>query len=174
MNDMQWGGIGDPEGPFMAKGSNEGLAADGGQDNAPIPPEEAIAVAEGLFWAYVRDLRAHHAELEAQGIFVHMDSVKPGVMNDKNPGTSIDITHVIDVLNAQNQAGLKTMATVIGRGTVEPSLVVNFWPGCSRIDCFNSVCFAVSFFSSRSLTTSRWATVWTSSISGFLLVGEVV
>ncbi len=68
MNDMQWGGIGDPEGPFMAKGSSEGLAADGGQDNAPIPPEEAIAVAEGLFWAYVRDLRAHHAELEAQGM----------------------------------------------------------------------------------------------------------
>lgn len=68
MNDMQWGGIGDPEGPFMAKGSSEGLAADGGQDNAPIPPEEAIAVAEGLFWAYVRDLRAHHAELEAKGM----------------------------------------------------------------------------------------------------------
>lgn len=48
--------------------------------------------------------------------FVHWDSVEPKILNDKNPGMGVDITSVIETLNAQNQAGLKTMATVIGRG----------------------------------------------------------
>lgn len=57
----------------------------------------------------VQDIRADTA-------FVHMDSVEPGIMNEKSPGAGIDISKVIETLNAQNQAGLKTMATVIGRG----------------------------------------------------------
>lgn len=48
--------------------------------------------------------------------FVHTDSVTTSVMNDKGPGTAFDVKSIIDVLNAQNQAGLKTMATIIGRG----------------------------------------------------------
>jgi hypothetical protein len=48
--------------------------------------------------------------------FAHFDSVEPSMINDKNPGAGMDITSVIEVLNAQNQAALKTMATVIGRG----------------------------------------------------------
>jgi hypothetical protein len=47
---------------------------------------------------------------------VHFDSTKPRIMNEKSPGVGMDISSVIDVLNSQNQAGLKTMATVIGRG----------------------------------------------------------
>jgi hypothetical protein len=47
---------------------------------------------------------------------VHFDSVEPSMINEKNPGAGLDITSVIEVLNAQNQAALKTMATVIGRG----------------------------------------------------------
>lgn len=50
-------------------------------------------------------------------VFVHTDSIEPGIINDKAPGVGIDISSVIETLNAQNQAGLKTMATVIGRGT---------------------------------------------------------
>lgn len=48
--------------------------------------------------------------------FVHTDSVEVGTTNEKTPGVAIDIGPVIAVLNAQNQAGLKTMATIIGRG----------------------------------------------------------
>lgn len=48
--------------------------------------------------------------------FVHTDSIEPKILNEKNPGMGVDITSVIEVLNAQNQAALKTMATVIGRG----------------------------------------------------------
>jgi hypothetical protein len=49
--------------------------------------------------------------------FVHWDSAKPEILNDKNPGASMDIQPVINVLNAQNQAALKTMPTVLGRGS---------------------------------------------------------
>lgn len=48
--------------------------------------------------------------------FVHTDSIKPGMLNEKSPGMAIDISAVIDALNAQNQAGLRTMATILGRG----------------------------------------------------------
>jgi hypothetical protein len=48
--------------------------------------------------------------------FVHTDSVKPEIINDKNPGAGIQIQNVIDVLNAQNQAALKVMPSVVGKG----------------------------------------------------------
>jgi len=47
---------------------------------------------------------------------VHTDSTEVKIINDKNPGLGVDISHVINVLNGQNQAALKTMATIIGRG----------------------------------------------------------
>lgn len=48
--------------------------------------------------------------------FIHWDSVEASIINDDNPGVGIDISKVIDVLNAQNQAALKVMSTIIGRG----------------------------------------------------------
>lgn len=67
MNDMEWRGIGDPEGPFVA-GTNPARA-----DMKPVASavnemdaSEAIAVAEGLFWSYVKDLKRHEAALEAR------------------------------------------------------------------------------------------------------------
>ena len=56
------------------------------------------------------------ATLRADQAFAHFDSVEPSVINDKKPGAEANIGGVIEVLNAQNQAALKTMATVIGRG----------------------------------------------------------
>ena len=54
--------------------------------------------------------------LRADQIFVHTDSIETGMMNEKAAGVTMDITAVIQTLNSQNQAGLKTMATIIGRG----------------------------------------------------------
>lgn len=54
--------------------------------------------------------------LKSGAPFVHWDSVKPNILNDKNPGAAMDIRPVIDVLNQQQQAALKTMPTVLGRG----------------------------------------------------------
>lgn len=38
------------------------------------------------------------------------------VFNDRNPSNSLNIESIIKVLNAMNQAGLRTVATVLGRG----------------------------------------------------------
>lgn len=56
------------------------------------------------------------SNLKSGDPFVHWDSAKPTVLNDRSPGAALDIRPVIDVLNAQNQAALKTMPTVLGRG----------------------------------------------------------
>ncbi len=48
--------------------------------------------------------------------FVHSDSTTASMLNEKNPGLGIDINSIIDVLNGQNQAALKVMGTLIGRG----------------------------------------------------------
>lgn len=61
-------------------------------------------------------IRAAFENVRADQAFIHWDSVQPSILNDKNPGVGIDVSSVIETLNAQNQAGLKTMATVIGRG----------------------------------------------------------
>ncbi len=62
------------------------------------------------------NLRNTLSSLQPNQIFVSTDSVEVGTMNDKMPGMAIDITPVISAMNAQNQAGLKTMATILGRG----------------------------------------------------------
>jgi hypothetical protein len=48
--------------------------------------------------------------------FIHYDSIEPGMLNEKAPGVALNIDSVINALNAQNQAGLRTMATILGRG----------------------------------------------------------
>jgi hypothetical protein len=67
--------------------------------------------------ARLNEVRSSFEGIRADQAFVHWDSVEPSILNDKNPGLGIDISSIIDTLNAQNQAGLKTMATVIGRGS---------------------------------------------------------
>ena len=67
MNDMEWRGVCDPEGPFVA-GQNPPRtdAKPVTSAAAEVDPNEAIAVAEGLFWSYVKDLKRHEAALEAR------------------------------------------------------------------------------------------------------------
>lgn len=86
---------------------------------ANAPPsvrDDANAMNE---WAQKRlsETANQYAALRADGTFTHFDSITAKVLNEKSPGASMDISGVIDTLNAQNQAGLKTMATVIGRGS---------------------------------------------------------
>lgn len=63
------------------------------------------------------EIRSVIEGLRADQPLIHFDSVEASILNDKNPGASLDIKEVIETLNAQNQAALKTMATVIGRGS---------------------------------------------------------
>lgn len=48
--------------------------------------------------------------------FVHTNSVEAKLLNEKAPGATLNIDSIINTLNAQNQAGLRAMATVLGRG----------------------------------------------------------
>lgn len=54
--------------------------------------------------------------MRADSAWVHTDAVEAKILNEKGPSTTLNVEKIIEVLNAQNQAGLKTMATVIGRG----------------------------------------------------------
>lgn len=58
------------------------------------------------------------ANIRPDQAFVHTDSVEVSMLNEKNPGMALDIEPIIEALNAQNQAGLRTMATILGRGTM--------------------------------------------------------
>ena len=64
----------------------------------------------------LREIGSTFSTMRADQAFVHFDSVEAKIINDKNPGATLDIKPIIDTLNAQNQAALKTMATIIGRG----------------------------------------------------------
>jgi len=54
--------------------------------------------------------------LRPDSALVHFDSVEPKIINDKNPAAALDVSKIIETLNAANQAALKVMSTVIGRG----------------------------------------------------------
>jgi hypothetical protein len=56
------------------------------------------------------------ATMRPDQAFIHWDSIEPGMINDTKPGLALNIDSIINTLNAQNQAALKVMATVIGRG----------------------------------------------------------
>lgn len=56
------------------------------------------------------------AAVNPQQVYAHFDSVEASVINEKNPASALQIAELIDTLNAQNQAALKVVATVIGRG----------------------------------------------------------
>lgn len=49
--------------------------------------------------------------------FAHTSAIKPSMLNDKNPGAALQVTDLVETLNAQNQAALKVVATVLGRGS---------------------------------------------------------
>ena len=83
------------------------------------PP--ACQADESLMKQYITDrfteIKNKVQNLRPDEVFVTTDATEPGVMNADMPGMTINVDSVIEVLNGQNQAALKTMATLIGRGT---------------------------------------------------------
>lgn len=84
--------------------------------NAPANEQQDEALMTTWLQARMSEIATTVSTLSVDQTFVHTDSVEPGMMNEKAPGTSIDITPMITMFNDQNQAALKTMATIIGRG----------------------------------------------------------
>ncbi|WCD44147.1 hypothetical protein Lumi_008 [Xylophilus phage Lumi] len=77
--------------------------------NDPVKKQAYLSNLLGVISARVSNIRPDQA-------FVHFDSVEANMMNENSPGLSMDIDSIISTLNGQNQAGLRTMATIIGRG----------------------------------------------------------
>ena len=48
---------------------------------------------------------------------VHTDSIEVGMVNDKGGSVGINVQPIIDTLDSQNQTALRSMATILGRGT---------------------------------------------------------
>lgn len=80
-------------------------------DSVKQNPNELYAWVRSQLQAIASDF----SSVGANQIYVHMDSITPGIMNEKKVGTEINIDSVINTLNAQNQAGLKSVSSVLGR-----------------------------------------------------------
>ena len=62
-------------------------------------------------------IRGAFSTIRPDQAFVHTDAVEAGMINDKNPGASLNIKEIVETLDAQNHAALKTMPSVVGKGT---------------------------------------------------------
>lgn len=66
--------------------------------------------------ARIEDVRGGFANVKPDEAFVHTDSIEVSIINEKSSASTLNVDSIIKVLNAQNQAGLKAMSTILGRG----------------------------------------------------------
>jgi hypothetical protein len=66
--------------------------------------------------AQIGAIKSAYSALKPENAFVHTDAADIKIINDRNPGAGLQITEVIETLDAQNVAALKVMAVVIGKG----------------------------------------------------------
>lgn len=66
--------------------------------------------------ARIGEVRTSFAGIRPDQSLIHTDSVKVEMLNERAAASGINIEPVINVLNGQNQAGLKTVSTILGRG----------------------------------------------------------
>ena len=84
--------------------------------NAPVDAQADENIMNTWMQARLQEISTAVATLSVDQAFVHSDAVEPAMMNEKSAGVALDIKPMIDMFNDQNQAALKTMATIIGRG----------------------------------------------------------
>lgn len=84
--------------------------------NAPVQLKTDPAKLRAYLNERLQSIATALTNLKSGAPFIHWDSVEPNIINDKAPGAALDIKPVIEVLNQQQQAALKTMPTVLGRG----------------------------------------------------------
>lgn len=85
--------------------------------NAPVSVKADPKKQREYLQQQLTEIRTTLSQIGPEQTFVHYDSVEPGMLNEKAAGVAINIDSVMNALNAQNQAGLRTMATILGRGT---------------------------------------------------------
>lgn len=84
--------------------------------SAPANVKTEAALMEQWVAAQVSGIASTLSEMRADQAFVHTDSVEAKILNDKNPAGGLNIDSIVGTLNAQNQAGLRSMSTILGRG----------------------------------------------------------
>ena len=84
--------------------------------NAPVSVKQTAESKRAYINAEMTNITNAVNGIRPDQTFVHLDSLEPGMINEKNPGSAMNIESVMGALNSQNQAGLRTMATIIGRG----------------------------------------------------------
>lgn len=85
------------------------------RNNMPANVKDDPEASKAWLSSRLNEIAAQFQITRADQTLIHMDSTKVEILNKDKPGAALQITEVIETLNAQNQAGLKTMATVIGR-----------------------------------------------------------
>lgn len=85
--------------------------------NAPPDVRTDEAKMRTYIQARITEITNAVNNMRADSTFVHTDAIETDVLNKEGPKNSMDVSSVIDVLNQQNQAALKTMATIVGRGS---------------------------------------------------------
>ncbi|WP_124662575.1 hypothetical protein [Burkholderia sp. Bp8998] len=84
--------------------------------NAPLDTKANPVKLQQYVASVINGISGQIANIRPDQAFVHTDSSEVKMINDKAPGMGIDISSIIETLNAQNQAGLRTMGTILGRG----------------------------------------------------------
>jgi hypothetical protein len=84
--------------------------------NAPAEAKKEEGKMREFVNARLAEISSQVGSLRADQAFIHTDTVTPRILNEKNPAAQLDVSKIIETLNAANQAALKVMATIIGRG----------------------------------------------------------
>lgn len=83
-----------------------------------VPSEISADPKKKSAWvsSQIQNLTTQLSDLRPEQAFVHTDAMEAKILNDKNPGVGVNVDSIISALNAQNQAALRTMSTILGRG----------------------------------------------------------
>ena len=87
------------------------------QKNAPATIKEDPAKYRAWINGQIASITNTIASTKPEQPVGHTDSIQLTMLNDKNPGSALQINEVIETLNAQNQAAMKVVSSVLGRGS---------------------------------------------------------
>jgi hypothetical protein len=86
------------------------------RDSAPLDVKSDAQKLSLYVAEQMQQLARQFENIRSDQALTHSDSIAIKILNDRASGVAVDVTPVIETLNAQNQAALKTMPTVLGRG----------------------------------------------------------
>lgn len=85
--------------------------------NAPLDISSDVNKMKIWVSERIQEISASFQSMSVDQAIVHSDSLEFKILNDKGSGVALDIKPIVETLNHQNQASLKTMSTILGRGS---------------------------------------------------------